>query len=129
MSIEKWCGPMDGLPNSVVMPDGCQKKEIFGSNGLLGQANFTMRYFQVPPKGGARRPHSHPWSHYLLIYGGTGTLVLGEESYTVGRDTWIYIPKDIPHTCYNDDATETFKVLCFLPGNELPPEAYLAQDC
>ncbi len=58
---------------------------------------FSHYVMRVAPGGGSDRPEEDPEAEAVIfVTGGSGRLVLGEQTHAVGEGAWIYIPPGLP---------------------------------
>ncbi|MBP1629691.1 MAG: cupin [Bacteroidetes bacterium] len=84
-------------------PHGVQAKKI------LDTENAQVIHMCLKA-GESLKKHTTPVDVFFYVLEGEGIVEVGEEKQTVGKDTLIESPKDIPHCLYNESQTD-FKVL------------------
>jgi len=78
-----------------------------------GAPNFIMRHFTVEP-GGQSPYHSHPWEHEVFVLSGLGEVRQGENSWSIGPGSVVYIPPGEGHQFVNK-GDETLEFICLIP--------------
>jgi mannose-6-phosphate isomerase-like protein (cupin superfamily) len=75
----------------------------------LGTEGLAPNKFTYPPLWATIEPgmtlerHHHPFPEFYVFTNGAGTMKLGEEEFTVQKDTAVFIPSDEWHTVSNSD--------------------------
>ena len=83
---------------------------------LCSKQNFSIRYFEIPPRGQSSFEH-HLHDHGVIILKGRARVLLGWEVYKVGPGDAIYIPQNEQHQLENI-ADEPLGFLCVNPSKE-----------
>ncbi len=79
-----------------------------------GAPNFIMRYFTVEP-GGWTPCHTHPWEHEVFVLAGRGEVRQGEEKWSIGPGSVVYVPPEEEHQFLNV-GDESLVFLCMIPS-------------
>ena len=91
-----------------------------GMRILIGQEdgapNFVMRHFTLAP-GGQTPYHSHPWEHEVFILSGRGEVVQGEDRWSVGPGSVVYVSPGEEHQ-FKNIGEEPFTFLCLIPASK-----------
>jgi mannose-6-phosphate isomerase-like protein (cupin superfamily) len=67
---------------------------------------YTLKMSAVAPHSATHAPHVHAGHEIFYIVEGTAEFILGEKTKTVGPNTSLYCPPNIPHGIRNSGATE-----------------------
>ncbi len=89
---------------------------VHASEELCSKQNFSIRYFEIPPRGQSSFEH-HLHDHGVIILKGRARVLLGWEVYKVGPGDAIYIPQNEQHQLKNI-ADEPLGFLCVNPSKE-----------
>ena len=81
-----------------------------------GAQNFSLRYFEIPPRGQSSFEH-HLHDHGVVILKGHARVMLGWKIYEVGPGDVIYIPQNEQHQLENI-ADEPLSFLCVNPSKD-----------
>lgn len=85
---------------------------------LIGRAEeaptFSLRYFEIAP-GGYSVLESHHYEHGVVIYRGSGTVLLGDAEYPVRTGDVIYIPGWERHQ-FRNPGPDVLGFLCIVPA-------------
>ena len=76
--------------------------------------HFAMRYFEVEP-GGRTSLDSHEHDHGVMILGGTGRVLLGDDEVEVSFGDVVYIPPYELHQ-FKNVGREPLGFLCVVPA-------------
>jgi len=82
-------------------------------NTTLGTEKVDVHLNRLVPGGPRGRLHRHSQADNIYIVRcGEGTLVAGDETYTIRADQVIYIPAGMPHSLSNlsDQPLEIFEI-------------------
>ncbi len=78
-----------------------------------GATNFTMRLFELQPKGYSPL-HTHNWEHEVYILEGVCRIVCEDQEAKATRGFAVFIPPNAKHQFVNIGVS-TLKFLCLIP--------------
>ncbi|MFQ5989960.1 MAG: cupin domain-containing protein [Candidatus Methylomirabilales bacterium] len=81
-----------------------------------GSQHFSMRYFEIPPRGQSSFEH-HFHDQGVMILKGRARVLLGWEIHEVGPGDVVYIPQHEQHQ-FESISDEPLGFLCVIPSKE-----------
>lgn len=79
-----------------------------------GAENFAFRYYLLD-SGAQSKKEQHNHDHGILVFQGSGEVLLGDEVHTISRGDIIYIQPNTLHQLRNTGA-EPLGFLCVIPA-------------
>lgn len=102
----------DGV--SGELHDGAGTFNVLINDQTVGAKNFAMLYNVTRP-GIITELHSHEQEHAMYILQGKGTLKIGKETFTVTKDTAIFIPPRTPHSLFTQEKESITYLVLYSP--------------
>lgn len=76
-----------------------------------GADKFSLRLITVP-EGKSTPSHKHDYEHEIFVISGEGDAVLDGKIFTLGEDSFIFVPGGVFHTV---KARKKMKMICVVP--------------
>ena len=120
MRLLEVCVPAGGAATAVLgKPDlnGFGQGTEFDYRWLLnrdaGVSSMALNYLHVPPGKGGPELHVHAFDQFYYVVDGRMSLQIGLAEYTVGPDTFVFLPEGVIHRQWNeqDEAERHYSVL------------------
>jgi len=101
--------------DSGVLYGGKGKFRILVDEQMCGAKNYSM-LLNTQPSGAVGKPHKHDRAeHSWFILEGTGTVMLGDESFKIGPNMTVYIPPGTMHGIEADEGSELKYIVIYSP--------------
>jgi quercetin dioxygenase-like cupin family protein len=82
--------------------------------GKDGVPNYVLLYNGPMAPGAVSHPetggHTHQWEHVVYVLQGSGTLVCGDQSYTVSEGDAVLVPPNVRHQWKNETQAPMLRV-------------------
>lgn len=75
--------------------------------------SHVMRVFSME-ENGQTYEHKHEWPHWIYILSGKGSINIGDETYSLTKDNYLFVPGGVKHY-FKNEGKKTFEWICIVP--------------